>query len=268
MRIFVATLRKLIRRPATWVTLLLVLVLLALTYVALGASARQIVEEPGGEAVLQLLTFPDAYLNVLGFLLGLGGLLAVIYGAAIAGSEWTWGTLKAAVARGEGRSWYLVTTFAAILVLLGAGLLIAYVAGVTLAALGAILAGVSTEGMSDLETLGRVPEQLGRSWLALGEQAALGYAIATIARSQLAGVGVGIGAYFAENFAGIFRFDVVRYLPFNAAGAVVPAGDPATSGGPPIPVLDPNTALVAVVLYLVGALVVAGLFTERAEIGG
>jgi len=268
MRIFVASLRKLVRRPASWVTLLLTVVLLALVFLALGATARQLADEPGGEDVLLLLTFPDAYTNVLGFILGLGGLLAVIYGAAVAGSEWTWGTLKAAVARGEGRTWYLLMTFAAILVLLAAGLLLAYVAGVALAAIGALLAGVSTSGMGELDTLRRLPEQLARGWLALGEQAALGFAVATIARSQLAGVGVGIGAYFAESFASIFRLDIVQYLPFNAAGAVVPVGGSASAGGQPLPILDPNTAVVVVLVYLVAALVVAGLFTERAEIGG
>ena len=52
------------------------------------------------------MTFPGAYELVLALILGIGGLLAVTYGAAIAGSEWGWGTLKAAVARGESRSRY------------------------------------------------------------------------------------------------------------------------------------------------------------------
>ena len=58
------------------------------------------------EAALLLVTFPGAYTLIISFILGLGGLFAVIYGAAVAGSEWTWGTLKSAVARGESRSRY------------------------------------------------------------------------------------------------------------------------------------------------------------------
>ncbi len=58
---------------------------------------------------------------ILSFMFGLGGLFAVIYGAAIAGSERTWGTLKTSVVRGESRSRYLFTTFAAIAVVLAAG---------------------------------------------------------------------------------------------------------------------------------------------------
>jgi ABC-2 type transport system permease protein len=268
MRILVATLRKLVRRPATWVTLLLTVVLLALTFLALGAAARQLAEQPGGENVLLLVTFPDAYTIVLGFVLQLGGLLAVIYGAAVAGSEWSWGTLKVAVARGEARTWYLVWTFVAIVILLGFGLVISYLVGVVFAALGALLAGVSTAGLNDLEPLRELPEQLLRGWLALAEQAALGFAIATIARSQLAGVGVGIGAYFAESFVTIFQVDLLKYLPFSAASAVVPFAGSTSTGGITLPVLDPDVAVVVVSLYLVGALVVASVVTERAEIGG
>ena len=55
----------------------------------------------------------------------------------------------------------------------------------------------------------------------MAEQGALGFAIATLARSQLAGIGVGIGVYFGEQFASIFLPDIVKYLPFNAASAVV-----------------------------------------------
>ena len=46
-----------------------------------------------------------------------------------------------------------------------------------------------------------------------------------------AGVGAGIGVYFAEQFATIFLPDVVKYLPFHAATAVVAVNDSAFGGG-------------------------------------
>ena len=39
-------------------------------------------------------------------------------------------------------------------------------------------------------------------------------------------------------------------------------------GGGTIAPLEPNTALIVIALWLVGALVVSALFTERAEISG
>ena len=101
------------------------------------------------------------------------------------------------------------------------------------------------------------------------EAGALGFAIATLARSQLAGVGVGIGVYFGESFATIFLPDIVKYGPFNAASAVVAtSGGGGFGGGNAPPRLEPDTALIVVVAWLIAALLVTALFTERAEISG
>ena len=268
MRIFVAGVRKLIRRPASLVTIGIMLALVALIYLAVGATAKQLAAQPGGQASLELLKFPGAYDFVLSFILGLGGLLSLVYGAAIAGSEWSWGTLKSAVARGEGRVRYMTLTFASVVLLAGVGLLLTFLFGVLMAVIGAGLAGVSTSGISDSATVGSLPEKLLRGWLALAEEAALGFAIATIARSQLAGIGAGIAIFFGEQFATIFLPDVVKYLPFHVADAIL-APTSATAGGGAIAArLDPSTALVLVVVWLVGALVVSGAVTERADIGG
>ena len=158
MRLFFSGLRKLVRRLATWVTFGLLAGLLALIVVAVaatthraGATANQRLAE------LSLLTFPGAYDLILSFILGLGGLFAVIYGAAIAGSEWSWGTLKNAVARGGSRSGYMLFTFASIAVMIALGLLLTFAVGVVAAFVGAHIAGVSTSGLGDAATLGRLP---------------------------------------------------------------------------------------------------------------
>jgi hypothetical protein len=272
MRLFVAGLRKLVRRPATYVTFGLLVGLLALIYLAVGATARQAAAASnGGRTALLLVTFPGAYTLLLSFILGLGGLFAMIYGAAIAGSEWTWGTLKAAVARGESRSRYQLLSFASIGVLVGIGLVVAFAIGVAVAILAAGLAGVSTAGIGDSATLGSLPELLARGWLALAEASALGFTIATLARSQLAGIGVGIAVYFGEQFASIFLPDIVKYMPFNAASAVVATSGQfggGGGGGATVARLEPNVALLVVAAWLIGALIVTALFTERAEISG
>ena len=271
MRLFVAGLRKLIRRPATYITFLLVILLLGLILISIGATARQAATQQGGggPAAILLITFPVAYSFVLSFILGLGGLFAVIYGAAVAGSEWTWGTLKAVVARGESRSRYQLVSFAALTLLLGVGLVVAYALGIVLMVIGDTIGGISISGLSDTSALGTLPELLARGWLAIAEQAALGYTIATLARSQLAGIATGIGVYFVEQFSTIFLPDVVKYLPFHVAGDVVAVGSGGGfGGGGQAQGLDPNTALLLVAIWLIGALVVTAAFTERAEISG
>jgi hypothetical protein len=271
VRLFVSGLRKLVRRPATYITLGLLVGLLALIYIAVGATARQVAAAGGdGAQALLLVTFPGAYTLLLSFILGLGGLFAMIYGAAVAGSEWTWGTLKAAVARGESRSRYQLLSFASMGLMVGIGLLVAFAIGVAVAVLASNLAQVPTTGVTDSATLGTLPELLGRGWLALAESCALGFAIATLARSQLAGIGVGIAVYFAEGFASIFLPDVVQYMPFSAANSVVATSESGGfgGGGGTAVALEPNVALLVVAAWLIGALVVAAVFTERAEISG
>ena len=177
------------------------------------------------------------------------------YGAAIAGSEWTWGTLKAAVARGESRSRYTVLGFVGVAVMVIIGFLAAFLVGVLLAAIGATLLNVGLTGMSDADTLRRLPELFGRAMLALSMDAALGFAIATIARSQLAGI------------AGAFLPDVFKWFPFSAASAVVASTSGAGGGGGGAR-LEPDIAIVVVAVWLIAALVVASLWTERAEIAG
>ena len=107
-----------------------------------------------------------------------------------------------------------------------------------------------------------------RGWFAIVEEGALGFAIATLARSQLAGIGAGIAFYFGETFATIFLPDIVKYLPFNVANAAVASGEGLGGGQPGVTALPADLALALVTVWLVGALVVAAVFTERAEITG
>lgn len=271
MRLFRSGLRKLTTRLASWLTLAILVGLLVMIDLAVATtrgSGGGGNGGPGSRAALALLTFPGAYQQILGFLLGFGGLLGVTYGAAIAGSEWTWGTLKTAVARGESRSRYLLATFAAIVVMLAVGLILAFAIGVVAAMAGATIAGIGVDGMGDTTILEKLPEQFVRGWIAITMTASVGFAVATLARSQLAGIGVGIALYFGEAFATIFLPDIVKYLPFNLSSTAVGAG--GGFGGPQLTTtpLSADTALILVVVWMVGALVVAAGFAERAEITG
>jgi len=269
MRLLVSGIRKLIRRPVTFVTGGILAGLAVLIIIAIGARANRAPSSPEAQAALQLITFPGAYAQILSFVLGIGGLFAVIYGAAVAGSEWGWGTLKVAVARGESRSRYMLISFASISIFIALGLLIVF--GVSLAAgiVGANAAGVSTSGLGDSDTLASLPRLFARGWFGVVEEGAIGFAVATLARSQLAGIGAGIGLYFAETFSRVFLPDIVKYLPFDVATAAVGAGSAfGRGGGGRVVQLPADTALLIVALWLIGSLVVAVLFTERAEITG
>ena len=108
-------------------------------------------------------------------------------------------------------------------------------------------------------------------WITIVEEGALGFAIATLARSQLAGIGAGIAFYFGEAFAGVFLPDIVKYGPFSVASASLGTSGGFGGGGggePAIGALSQETAFLLVGVWLVGALLVAALVTDRAEITG
>lgn len=271
MKLFLSSLRKLRRRAATLVTFGLLGALLALIIIAVATTGGGPGDGPGGGGEpgferLSLVTFPGAYDLVLAFILQIGGLFALIYGAAIAGSEWSWGTLKAVVARGESRSRYMLTLFAAIAVVITVGLLVTFGIGVAAAAIGATIAGVPLDGMSDTERLAGLGEPVVRGLVGILAQGALGFAIATLARSQLAGIGAGIGLYFGGTFATIFLPDIVQYLPFQLASTAV--GDAGFGDGPATTAISPDMAALLLIVWLVGSLAVAAGFAERAEITG
>ena len=84
MRIYRSGVRTLLRRPATWLTFGILVGLLVLIIVGVTATADE-----GDREALILITFPFAYELILSFIIGLGGLFAVTYAAAVAGSEWS-----------------------------------------------------------------------------------------------------------------------------------------------------------------------------------
>ncbi len=269
MRVFLSSLRKLARRPATWVTGGLLVGLLVLIVLAVGATANQTGGPRGREAAAhEFLTFPGAYSRILEFMFGFGGLLAVVYGAAIAGSEWSWGTLKVAVSRGESRWLYMLGSYAAIAVAIAVGLAVTFAIGVVAADAAATMAGISTAGISDSTTLSQLPPEAVRGWFGLLMEGALGFTIATLSRSQLAGIGIGLAFFFGETFASVFLPDIVKYLPFAVARAAIGAAGGGGGFGAATASLPQDQALVLVAVWFAGALLVTSLFTDRAEITG
>jgi ABC-2 type transport system permease protein len=266
-----ASVLKLRHRSASWVVLAILVALIALVFAGLAISANDL---PGRLQIAVILGFPNAYLVLLGIILGFGGLLAVTYGAAVIGAEWAWGTIRAVVARGESRVRYTLVTFAALALVIAVGTLVAFAFGAALAVLAADSAGVGSAGATDPETLTGLPELLARTWFGLLLHAAIGFAIAMLFRSQLAGIGAGLAVYFAEIFLAIVPAarDLLPYFPFNVAQSVVTTaeGFGGRFGGGRGPgaftPLDGDSALLLAGLYLVLALGVASFAAWRAQI--
>ena len=272
MRLLVATLRKLVRRPASYVSLGLVAALLALVFLSIIITARVSTDPTSALSTRAIVSFPGAWSNVLQLIMGVASFLALAYAGAVAGSEWSWGTLKAAVARGESRGGYQLSTFAGVAVAVVIGLLVLYLAGIALSIVGSLVLGQPLTGVTDPEGLAAVPEALGRSIVALALYVSFGYAVATVARSQIAGIAVAIVVYFVEGIARFFLSDLLQWSPFAAAEALISGGGSVSIGEGPggltLQRLDDPLAAIVTVAWIVVGLAVSVLFTERAEIGG
>lgn len=282
-----AELLKMRKRAATYVVLGVLLVIMALAYLVIGLSSSDI--GPAGGAVFR---FPQAYSPIGQFVFGLGSLLAVAYAAAIVGADWNWGVLRNVYSRGESRSLYLLAKAAGLAVLFALAVLIAYAVGVLLVYFAAALAGQEV-GNPLSGRSGRVlADSMLLGYPVLLERAAIGFAVAVVLKSQLAGVIVGIALYIGEGILATimlvislagrfdgeegFGFEPIgpewyQYLPFSIGDGVLrevlPGG--SVEGGfedlilRAVPV---EQAFVGVLLYMAAAMVIALLAVRREEI--
>jgi ABC-type transport system involved in multi-copper enzyme maturation permease subunit len=283
MRLVRAELLKLRRRWATYIVLGILLGLMALVYLLIGLLGGG----PGSDAAGLVIRFPGAYGILNQFVFGLGSLLAVAYAAAIVGADWSYGVMRVFIARGESRARYVLAKAVGLAIILFLGILVAYATGMALTAVAAAL--LDTDMGQPFGERGR--EDLIAS-VAFGtfvvfQRAAIGFAVAMLLRSQLAGVVVGIVLYIAEPILSTILFALslggnlregltadgvqwYQFLPFSIGDSVMSAAasPPTGEGGPPFTPVPLEQALVAVGIYLVVSIVIAMLALRRSEIAG
>ena len=252
------SLRKVALRPATRNTFLALIALIGLVYLGLAVAIRAMPPGESGEAIETMFGFPDAYGTLAALLLTLGGLAAAAWAGALAGGEWTWSTFRSAVARGASRPGYVLATLVAALLLALVGWLVLFAVGL----LGALVGGTITGGSpgDPVSALDRLPGLVLAGWWAVSMEAAVGFAAAFVARSQVAGIVAIVALYFGEQFGSIIiPADVLRYAPVTAANRLIGEAARATS----VELLAPLAITTA---YLLVAAAVAALVARRSEI--
>jgi hypothetical protein len=166
-----------------------------------------------------------------------------------------------------------------------AGALLVYAIGIGLTFLAGALAGspvndpLARDGATDLA------RSIGYGTFVLLQRAAIGFAVAVLLRSQVAGVVAGIVLYIGESiFAAILIVITLggrglaggvelgiqwfQFLPFSIGDSVLSAAPSPTRevGNALVEPVPLGTALLAAGAYLVGSIVVAMLVTRRAQI--
>lgn len=252
---------KLGRRPATNRTFLLLAALIVLIYLSLGMSATAASEGSSATTIRTMLSLPDAHGSLAGLLLIFGGVTGAAYAGAVAASEWGWNTFRVALTRGESRVRYVLGLFAAFACLALVAWVALYLLGIVLILVAAVLGGISAGAPFDPAYLPRVIVLVASGGWAVLMEISLGFAVAFITRSQVAGIGTVTGLFFAERFAEmVVPADLMRYAPITAATTLVSS---AGTGGPDAGLGLP---LVMTTLYMVAALVLAGVVAPRSEV--
>jgi ABC-type transport system involved in multi-copper enzyme maturation permease subunit len=282
IRMLGAELLKLRRRWATFVVLAVLIGLMALVYLLVGTVGRGPGSGGGISGGNGILRFPNAFTAIDQFVFGLGSLLAITYAAAIGGADWTWGIVRVVVARGESRSGYIAIKALAIGIVLLIGVLVAYLAGILLTLMAAAMIGVNTGNPVAGASLGTLLRAVGYGYLVVLERAAIGFGVAVLLRSQLAGIVAGIVLYIGEAILTVLLIGLTlrdrlaigsvetqwfQFLPFSIGNSVLSsAGNPNDIGSALLQPVPLGTALAVTVGYLVAAIVIAAVSVERAEI--
>jgi ABC-type transport system involved in multi-copper enzyme maturation permease subunit len=146
---------------------------------------------PGSaDRAISLLTlYPDQFVNnVMGAGFPLGAAMALVLGALVAGSEYSWGTMKTVLTQRPGRLTTLVGRTVVFQVWMGILTLIIFAVG---AAYSVIIA--SAEGHSIAWPAATdIVKGVGAMWLVLAVNGSLGMALGVVFKQSAAALGVGL----------------------------------------------------------------------------
>lgn len=270
-----AELLKLRKRPATWVlgAILVIglLLLYGLLYVGLKASeASTDPNAQAGVADLREILLPEGALSfVLGLLATLGGPVALILGALVAGSEYGWGTMKTIITQRVTRLGVLSGKVLGLAVVLVIFSILMFLVALVSSFLVAQIEGLSTNFPSFVEILGGFAAAL----LIMAAWAALGFGLASVFRSTALAIGLGlIYALVLETIVNIAvgfteRVEPLRdaLLGFNASALAASFGENNVEAGGP-PVVSPTQATLVLIAYVVVLILVSALVLKRRDV--
>ena len=191
------------RRPLPWILLAIMLGFLVLanaSFLLLGAPAPDTILAAAAAELRQLVMPPNSLYITLSSVNQVGGLLAIVLGAALVGSEYDRGTLRLLLARQPRRAVYLAGALLTLARALLFGLLLSAAAGLLLSLIITPLAELTVDWSALIAAL-TTPAYyaaLLRSYVTLLVYGLLGVAATTLLRSLGAGVGMALGYYVLD----------------------------------------------------------------------
>ena len=271
---FSAEVLKLRKRPAVWTLgALLVAAIVLFRYVIGYAITRQ----PGGDAgnaqelaaLAQSLLVRNVVPATVAMLSSVGGAIALILGALVAGSEYGWQTLKSILTQRPGRLAVLGGKALGLGAVLAAGVLASFAAAL---ASSLVLAGVMDTSVA-LPGLGELARGVGAAWLILGAWAAVGMALATLFRGTALAIGLGlVYSLVLETIVGGLAGQVnwlatlYKGLPGPNAGALAAAFGPSGAAERAGALVGTTQAGLVLAAYVAASMALAALVLWRRDV--
>ena len=194
-----AELLKVRGRWMPWVLCLILVAMLALTtfgpYVSWENDGGGFLQEEQRHAFV----LPWSLTTILNTTQSLGSILLVVVAASLVGTEYSWGTVRSCLVRGETRSRYLLTKLLGLATVGLALLAVAFAAGVIFTVITTRLADQPiTLDVPDGPSLPEVPLMFLRTAFSVLPYALLAFLLAELFHSTAAGVGGGLVYVFVE----------------------------------------------------------------------
>jgi ABC-2 type transport system permease protein len=261
------------KRSATWILLgLWAALALAFAYVV---PYLQYLDDPQREPLAEIL--PE---RLVGTLMGgfpfFGGVLALILGVLSVGSDYGWGTLRTLLTQRPGRLQVLGAKLLALAIALVPFVLAVFVIG----ALTTSVIALREDAAADWPSAWLLLRGLGAGWLILMVWAALGVLLAVVSRGTALAIGIGVLyalviegllSALASEISALDRL-VELFVRANAYSLVADLGlstEAAADRGPGSfsgPFVGPEQALVVLLAYLAGFVVLAGWLLRRRDV--
>jgi len=257
-------------RPAFLVSSGIIAAIVVLVY---GVNWYQALHPAADDRQVSLLTlYPDQFVNsVMGAGFPLGAAMAIVLGALIAGSEYSWGTMKTTLTQGPGRltTWFgRVVVFAAWMAILT---LILFAMGAAASVVVASFEGHAIAWPAAID----IAKGIGAIWLVFAVNGAIGLALGVLIRNSAAALGVGLIYVLAVEIlavgfidslnGGAYRWIGNLFVGQNATALLQSFTSPAF-GRSLAPSIGAEQAVLVLAAYFAGLVIVAAALIRQRDV--
>jgi ABC-2 type transport system permease protein len=216
--------------------------------------------------------YPDQFVNaVMGAGFPLGAAIAIVLGALVAGSEYSWGTMKTTLTQGPGR---LTTWFGRVVAFeawMGILTLVLFVVGVASSVVVASFQGHTIAWPAAVD----IVKGLGAMWLVFAVNGAIGLALGVLIRHSAAALGVGLIYVLAVEVLlvrfvdslnnGAYQWIGNLFVNQNATALTQSFHSPAF-GSSVAPSIGAEQAVLVLFAYFAGLIIIAAALIRQRDV--